>query len=461
MASTSTSTNQSKRLWEDYKQLLSLSIPILLGSLAAIISGAIDTAMMGRTTTTALAGVAASAAIYIIASNIVVAATTGHQVLAPRRYGASEPQQVGTSFWHSLVIAGGLGLALMSLMLVTTSPLLLLVTQSPAVLQEAVGYLQVRAPGLLLIVPATLLRLTFNSNKETQWGMHASFITHGTNILFSYVLIFGWGPIPALGAVGNGIGSTLADFVGLLYLIWIAWRQNLFKHIRPATWKMEQHELRTLGKLSWPAMSSVVLDYGANLVLVGVMATLGASYLAGNRVAFNLLMIFFAATSSLAVGCLILSGRALGANNWESAHYYRRRNQEIMLIILCTLAFPIIIWPQGILMFYTSLSEVQAVTLDAIRLIGLSVPLMVWSSNNVAMLRALGHTKQDMYANIASVWLVQLPLGWLLATTFNWGLTGIYLGFMAYWLCRAILTQWMVRSAFNQVRSTLTEAQVS
>lgn len=432
----------------DYRQLLSLSIPILIASISSTLIGIIDTAMMGHFSVSGLAAVASGAAVFAIISNVIAAATMGYQVLAAKYFGAETPGRVGSSFWHSLLFIGGLAIASIVALFWTATWLAELTAQSPEVVIDAVGYLQVRSPSLVLLVLASLLTITFNADKQTHWGMYATFIAGGANILFDYPLIFGLGPIPALGAIGNGMGSTLAIGVEVICLIWVAFRQHIYQQLWPASLSVKWSEIVDTVRLSWPAMLSAALDYAANLIFFMMIGALGTVYLAAGRLAFNLDMIMFIITTSLAVGCQILVGRAWGAEDIGIAQRYRQRNQELMIVILGLLSLPLLIWPEAIMSLFTSFAEVKGASAGAVRIIGLAMPFMAWSYNNVAVLRALGRTKWDMYANVLPVWLVQLPVGWL-GFMAGWGINGVYFGFAAYWISRALMTHLMVSYSFS------------
>lgn len=433
----------------DYRQLLSLSTPILVGSFSATLTGVVDTALMGRFNVEGLAAVSAGAAIFAVFSNVSAATIVGHQILSAKRFGSEAPEEVGKSFWHSLIFAGGVATLFFLILLVAAPWLIRLVAESDDVVFDAVRYLRARAPALLLFVPLDLLRTTFNSDKQTRWGMYANFVSNGSNILFDIPLIFGFGLIPALGALGNGIGSTLAALVGLIFFVLVANRQSMFRRIRLRSFARDQEELATIIKLVWPAMTSAALDYFANLIFFILIGALGIAHLAGGRIAFNVIIVFFMFTFSLAAGCQIMVGRSWGAKDLNVAQRYRRRNQELMLGILTLLGLPLLIWPQAIISIFTPFEEVKEVTVGAIRVIALSVPLMALTYNNVGVIRGLGKTKWDMYANVLPVWLLQLPIGWFLGVYLGWNLTGIYLGFLAYWIGRGFLARVFAARSFQ------------
>ncbi|CAM3105253.1 MATE family efflux transporter [Paenibacillus sediminis] len=438
-----------------YQEILAISLPVLAGSITSMLIGVIDTAMMGRYSIDGLAGVAAAAAVFNIFSNIVTGAMMGHQVLASRRFGAGTPNQVGVSFRHSLVFAGGFALIGVIILLVTSNWLMLLLTDSNDVLKSGTSYLYARSPELLIMVPAMLIQSTFNAEKQAKWSMYTMILVASTTVIFNYPLIYGMGALPALGAMGSGLGSVLARTVGLLFLLAVAYKKNLFKRIRPHNFRFQVKEFAQVCNISLPAIFSGAFDYLANTFFFIIMGMIGNFYLAGGRIAFNLIMIFFSIAMSLSMGCQILVGRSWGARNLSMIQFYVSRCRLLVTVILSLLALPLIVWPQGVVSIFTSFTEVQEVTLGAIQIIGLCAPILALACTNVSALRGMGKTKWDMYTNVLPGYLLRLPIAWLLGIVAGWHLTGLYIGYIAYWLGRLAIGQIMLVKAMK-----ITEEQV-
>ncbi|MCP1133369.1 MATE family efflux transporter [Paenibacillus polysaccharolyticus] len=435
--------------WEDYWKILSLSLPILAGSITTMLVGAVDTAMMGRFSVEGLAGVAAAAAIFSIFANIITGAVVGHQVLSAKRFGAGTPDQVGVSFRHSLVFAGGVALISVIILLFSSSWLMLLLSDSSDVLQSGTNYLLARSPELLIMVPSILIQITFNAEKSTKWSMYTMILVSSTNVIFNYPLIHGLGAIPALGATGSGLGSVLARIVGLLFLMAVAHKKDLFKRIRPSELRFQAKEFTQIRNISMPSIFSGAFDYAANTFFFIIMGALGSTYLAGGRIAFNLIMIFFSIAMSLATGCQILVGRSWGAQNLSMIQQYVNQTRLLLTVILSILALPLIVWPQGVASIFTTFIEVQEVTLGAIQIIGLCAPILALACTNVSALRGMGKTKWDMYTNVLPGYLLRLPVAWLLGVVVGWKLTGLYIGYIVYWVGRLVIGQILLVKAMK------------
>ena len=82
-------------------------------------------------------------------------------------------------------------------------------------------------------------------------------------------------------------------------------------------------------------------------------------------------------------------------------------------------------------------------------------PIMAVGTIYAAQLRAAGDTKAVMYASLFSVVCVTLPVVWVLAMVWHWGLPGVYLGIVAGWIARTAATyqRWRARAGTDRPRA--------
>jgi Na+-driven multidrug efflux pump len=266
------------------------------------------------------------------------------------------------------------------------------------------------------------------------------------------------GPIPALGALGNGLSSTVAEFAGLAYLLVVARKTGLGRQLRDNRRAERPRISGQIASLNVPAMTSMSLDYVANIVWVALIGALGMTFLAANRIAFYFVIAYVTVVLGFSTAAQILIGRVMGDGDFLAVRQYRRWALVLMVAVISLLSLPALVAPRAIVELFTGFSEVVSPAAGALKLIALAAPVMAWCFSGVAQLRALGHTKLDMYANVGATWLVQLPLAWWLGIEMQWHLNGIYAAFLAYWCCRAVVTELMIDAMASrpsvQVQST-------
>ena len=437
-----------------------LGFPLLIGAFAGAMSGVVDVAMMGRYGTADLAAVSGASAVFDVFSNVVLASVIGHQILGPRFAGREDPAGIRRSLRSSMWFSGGISVVLTLLCLLAGGWLTGLVSDDSAALRQLGGrYLVARGPTLLLLVPFALLAATFNAYKRPRIAMVAGIVVNVVNLGLDSVLIYGPGPAPRLGAVGNGLATTTSWVVGVCSLLVAARRFGLAGLLsRPPGPDSQVTFTTSIPKLAWPAIVSTGLDYVSVAIFFAIVGAIGESALGGSRIAYQMMLLAFSAGNAFAAAGRILTGRSIGSGDIARARGFWRASQYLLLAPGVVLALILVAVPRTVAGLFTSFPPVVDSAAAALVVVGFCLPLMACALGNVSVLRAFGHTRWDMYGNLAAAICVQLPLGWLLAQRAGLGVRGAFVGVVGYWSTRTVLTEVLARRAFADEAHTITLA---
>jgi putative MATE family efflux protein len=443
--------SQPARTGARARSIAALGLPMLVGAVAATMSGVIDIAMIGHYGAADVVAVAGAVAVFDIFANVVLASVVGHQILAARFAGRGDPAGVRDSARTTLLFSGLLALAAAALCAALGGPLTGLVTGDDARLERIAGdFLLACAPTLLLLVPFSLLSATLNAYKRPRYTMVAAIGVNVVNLLLDWLLIYGVGPAPRLGAVGSGLATTASWAVGVVFLLAVAARLGLVESLRRAG-PAEPVDFETsVPRLAWPVMLSMALDYTSTAVFFAVVGHLGAAALGGGRIAFQVMIVVYGVLAAFCAGGRILVGRSLGARDFAEARALWRTSQVLLLAFSLPVGALLVFLPDAIGALFTSFPQVQSDASTAIRVVGLCLPLMAWTLGGVSALRALGQTRADMYGNLLAAACVQVPVAWLVAEVFGYGVAGAFVGVVGYWLVRGTASELLARRAMHR-----------
>lgn len=435
--------------WPYAGRVTRLGLPFMLGGISSTISGVIDAAMIGRFGSRELAAVAAGSAIFDIPGNVVLGACLGHQILSARFAGRDDPGRMRDSLVASVRFSGGIALVLMAAMTFAGEAFIRLVTSDPVIANLGAGYLVARSPSLLLVVAFTLLAAMLNSYERPRYAVIAGILIGAFNILLDIILIYGVGPIPSLGAVGNGLSTTGSWLIGTAVMFEFARRFGLFETLRrPRTEPALDFET-SVGKLSWPGIASTLVDSGVLAIFFASIATAGQAALGGARVAYEVMVLVFATAAAFGAAVRILIGRALGAASPHEALSVFKAGRFTLIVPGLMLAGGLFAARQLVARLFSTDSEVLDAAIAGLGLVAVSVPLIAWSISNDSVLRATGRTRWDLYSNIGPVLLLQLPVSWYLVIVAGKGVAGAFLGVLAYWVGRSLFSAVMARFALR------------
>lgn len=420
-----------------------MSSPIIVANLSQIVLGIVDTAMISRVSTQALAAAAVASSINIAASMLFGGWATAAQVIAARRYGERRPAAVGQLLDVSMLVGVGAGLVVLLVLSMAARPLLAAFEVSEAVRSEGVPYLRALAFAAPLAAATAMLRAVYAGVGETKVAMRMTVLVNVINIPLNYVLIFvaGWG------LLGAGVGTVIAVTVGCIYMAQFGCRRfrSRYELFRVAHLGQFREVLPRLWSLGWPETVMLFLGYVNNVLVLGIVASLGTAVIAGMQVVTNLQQVLWTIIWALSTGVSILVGQSLGNRDEHTVALTERAGLLLMVALPAIALAPVLIAPPAILHLLSPDAVVVAEAGGVLLILALQVPLMASSMVLAAVLRAAGDSKWVFYTSTASSYLVMVPLAWLLAVAFGWGLPGIYVAGIAFFGARTAGAWWRYR----------------
>lgn len=432
------------------RQIAQLGFPLLLAAFSSSMSGVVDTAMMGHFSSQGLAATSGASAIFDIFSNVVLATIVAHQILAARFAGRDDPAGIRASLRSSLIFSGGTAVVLTVLCELSGGWLTGLVTNNNGNLRQiGASYLLTRGPTLLLIVPFGLLAATFNAYKKPRYALVGGIIVSLVNLLLDWLLIYGPGPLPRLGASGNGLATTISWLLGIGYLLFAARQFKLAELLRRPGPDTPVDFTTSVPRLSWPSIVSAGLDYASMAIFFVILSRVGQNALGGGRIAFEMMILIFGVGSAFAAAGRILIGRSAGAKDLGTARVFWRSSQFFLLVPALLLAVLLVLFPTFTAGLFSSFGPLTSEAAKVIPLVAVCVPLMAWTLGNVSLLRAFGQTRWDMYGNLFAAIFIQLPVGYVLADVAKLGVAGAYVGVVCYWAARTVMTSVLAQKAYR------------
>ena len=302
------------------RTLLRLAAPNVLVMVAQAAGGLIETYFVGQLGTDALAGMALAFPLVMLMQMTSAGAMGGGIASAiARALGARRRADAEALVWHSLVIAVGFGLAFTAAVLLGGRWLYARMGGTGAALEAALVYSNWVFAGATLIwlfnSLAAIIRGTGNM------AVQAVVTCVGTLLLIplSPLLIFGWGPVPALGIAGGAVALLLyyaAGSVALAHYL-ISGRAVL----RPAwagvrlRWPLFRDILR-VGLVAAVSTVATNLIIAVTTALVGGFGTAAiAGYGTASRLEYLLVPLVF----GLGAPLVAMVGTCIGAGARERA----------------------------------------------------------------------------------------------------------------------------------------------
>jgi len=431
------------------RDLLRLAVPVTTVQVGMMTMGVVDTAMVGRVGAAHLAAVALGSMYFFLISIFGLGVLMALDPVVAQAAGGRDHEGVARGVQRGLLLACGLGIAA-SLLHLPAAPILALLRQPLDVVPIAGSYVRALIPGILPFFVFSVFRQSLQALHHTRALVIAIVVANLANVFLNWVLIFGHLGMPALGALGAGIATSVTRWLMALGLLGAAWPllRPLLLPLRPEIWQREPL-MRIVG-IGLPIGVHHELEFGAFGVTAILMGTLGTIEMAAHQIAINIASLTFMVPLGVGAAAAVVVGRAVGRGNPGGARRGAVVSLGVGIAFMGTSAAVMLLFPAAIAGLYTDLAPVVGL---ATALIPIAGAFQVFDGIQVVSagtLRGLGDTRVPMLIGLVGFWLIGLPVSVALAFGAGLGPLGLWWGLVAGLGAVALLLLARVRVRFRR-----------
>ncbi len=197
-----------------FRTFFSLWVPVLISLIAEPVTGLVDTAFVARLGTGALAALGVGTMVLSSVFWIFNFLSVGSQTEVSQALGRREMERGTRIASLAMLLALCAGLTLMLLAWFFAAPVASAMGATDAVHRQAMVYIRWRAAG----APAVLLTMTafgvLYGLQDMRMPLWIAVGVNAMNIVLDWTLIFGLGPVPAMGIAGAAAASAASQWIG-------------------------------------------------------------------------------------------------------------------------------------------------------------------------------------------------------------------------------------------------------
>lgn len=302
----------SNRMNYTYKQIWLINLPILASLLMEQLINFTDSIFLGRVGPVYLGASALATMYYTAIYMLGFGFSLGAQVVIARRNGERRYTDTGRVFYQGLIFLSIFAVAVFILSKLFSPVLLRMAISSDSVYQATMRYVGWRNYSYLFAFPLLAIRAFFIGTTHTKILTANSVVMVLCNIVFNYLLIFGNAGFPRLGISGAAIGSSLAELVGLLFMMLYMWRHTDWNRYGLRAVFDLGLSLHLLNVSVWTMVRSFFCIAPWFLFFVAI-EHLGECELAAANIVRSISMLFFVIVNSFATTAIALVSNLIGA----------------------------------------------------------------------------------------------------------------------------------------------------
>ncbi len=425
------------------KTLFFFSLPILFGNVLQSLNGSINAIWVGHYLGEAALTATANAntiLFFLIGSifGVGMAAT----ILVGQSMGARDVDQAKRVVGTSVTFFVGLALLVALLGFAFSNQLMSWMHMPADALPLAVAYLRIIFLGVPFMFTYTFLMMVLRGAGDSKTPFIFLVVSVILDIALNPLLIFGWGPIPAMGIAGSATATLIAQVVSLFGLIAHLYRSKHFLCIN----RGEGHYLRIdrvilgalIGKGIPMGLQMIVISLSM-IFMISLVNRFGSQTAAAYGACFQLWN--YIQMPAFAVGAAVSSMAAqnVGAKLWDRVSRTAVTGVAYNFLMTGGLVILIYLFNRGALGLFLPDDG------DAIRIAQHINAIVVWSFVFFGVtfvisgvVRSTGAVIPPLIILFISMWLLRIPFAYLLVN--SWGADAIWWSFPLGALASMILS---------------------
>jgi len=351
--------------------------------------------------------------------------------LVAQNIGANRQDEARFALNQLVIFAVFAGILLGVIGFLLAPRILTLLIQEPQVSHEAGLYLGVIFLGLPTMVMPGLFYHAYSATGDTVTPLLVNGVGILINLILDPLLVLGWGPFQQMGILGAAYATVCSQAVAMSIFILLFVRGTGVLRLDRSALRPHWGWMAKAMRIGLPAgigQSTVAFGY---VVMMSVIARLpnAETTLAGYGIADRVFGMIFIVTDSMGIGLTTMMGQALGANLKNRARELMRKALAAMFSILAAEAA--VIWLIRfplISVFMPGNIGVIAEGARFLEVFALGMPFLGAFFVAESVYRGSGHNVPPMVLGIIRLWILRIPLAYVLAFTLRLGSDGIWIG---------------------------------
>lgn len=429
--------------------VLKLSIPAILSKMTLILMQYIDVSMVGRIGPKASASVGLSATTTWLFGGVSSAASIGFSVLAAQYIGARKEAEAREVLKKSFLAVLVFSFLLTGIGLLIADSLPVWLGGARDICRDASSYFQIYILFLPVVSLNSLGAAMLRNSGNMKVPSVLSVLMCALDVLFNAFLIFPSHriilaskvfliPGAGMGVSGAALGTGLAESVSAALMLYFLLVRSPSLHLRKESVRPNITGcMKKAIQISLPVCFENMIMSGAMVVATHIVAPLGVTAIAANSFAVTAESLCYMPGYGIADAATVLTGQSMGAGNREMTKSFARMSAKLGIIIMALAGVFMFITAPVLIGILTEDRSVRMAAIQVLRIEAFAEPLFGASIVISGALRGVGDTLIPSIMNFISMWMVRLPLSYVLAM--KYGLRGVWIAMNIELCFRGIL----------------------
>ena len=407
--------------------LVMLSVPMVLEMAMESLFAVVDVFFVSRVSADAVATVGVTESMLTIVYTVALGLGIGATAVVARRIGEKDEDGAAQAAAQSIALGILVAVAVGAIGALNAERLMRAMGSTPAMIESSLGYTQVMFAGNVTVTLLFLINAIFRGAGDPAIAMRMLWVANAINIVLDPILIFGLGPVPAMGVTGAAIATNIGRGTAVVVQMWMLSSGRSRVHLTRRHIELVPAVMWNVCRLSGSGFLQVLIDTSSYIGLVRVIATFGSDVLAGYTIGIRTVIFAILPAWGLSNAAATMVGQALGAGKPDRAEQSVWTAGKYNAIVLGVVGLVFFIFAPQIAGFFTSDPRVEPHATSCLRIVSTGFVFFAYGLVFTQSFNGAGDTWTPTWINLACFWAFQIPLAWLLAIRLEMGPNGVFI----------------------------------
>ena len=420
-----------------YKMVIAVVLPIMIQNGITNLVSLLDNVMVGVVGSEQTAGVSIVNQLLFVFNLCIFGGVSGAGIFTAQFYGQKNYEGVRDTFRFKWIISSIITVVSVIVLIIFKSSLIESYLHEDgsendivATFTYATSYLKIMLSGLFPFMISQVYSSTLRETGETVVPMISSVVAVLVNLCINYMLIFGKLGFPELGIEGAAIGTVISRYIEcFIVVVWTHKYQTKYKFIKGAykNFKVPTNLAKRIIVKGTPLLINEALWASGMAVLMKCYSERGTSVVTALAISSAISNMFNIAFISLGGTVGIVVGPLLGAGKMEEAKDTAYKTITFSVIICLVMGIFMSVIAPFFPTIYNTSKEVKDLATGFIYICALCMPIHGFLNSSYFTIRSGGKTLITFLFDSVYLWIVCVPLAYLLSNYTKMPILTLYL----------------------------------
>lgn len=400
-----------------YKNLLTITLPIILQSLITSSLNMLDTMMIGKVGEIELASVGIANQYYFLFTLFILGIAGGCGVLVAQLWGKNDRDNIKKVLSKSLIMSLLISLIFTFVGFMIPGKIMEIFNKNVLVVAIGSEYLRITVMSYIFTGISFIFASALRSIENTKLPMLASLLGLIVNATLNYVLISGNFGMPELKTQGAAIATLIARICECSMILFAIYLKGKVLNIKLSDLRgLSENLTKTLSTVTIPILLNEACWGLGNVTYIAIYARIGTGAAASMQICSTIMNLFMIFAFGLAYAALVIIGNEIGANREDTAIESSKKISRLSILISLVLSAVLFILAKPIISFFNVSDEVKLASNYILYVYSLVMVVKVYNSVMiVGILRGGGDTAYGSILQGITLWCIGIPLAFMAA----------------------------------------------